>query len=80
MSIDGNKWIYFELVKDTPKTQVWDVINKASEEPLARISWYYSWRQYVISPEPQTIYNDGCLETIINFMKRLNKDHKIKGG
>jgi hypothetical protein len=77
MKIDGNKWIYFELIKETDKTQVWDVINKSSEEPLARIYWYYQWRQYVISPEPNTVYNDGCLDTIIKFMKRLNIEKKL---
>jgi len=75
--IDGNKWIYFDFVEDKPKTQVWDVINKSSEEPLARIEWYYAWRQYVIYPEPNTFYNDDCLETIIAFMKRLNKDKMV---
>ena len=75
--VDGNKWIYFELIESKPKTQVWDVINKSSKEPLARIYWYYYWRQYVICPEPETIYNDGCLETIITFIKRLNKEKII---
>ena len=75
--IDGNKWIYFERAEEKVKTQIWDVINKSSEEPLARIEWYWPWRQYVIYPEPNTLYNDGCLETIIAFIKRLNKEKKI---
>jgi len=73
----GNKYIYFECVGNTDKTQVWDVINKSSEEPLARIKWYYPWRQYILEVEPLTIYNDGCLETIVTFMKRLNKAKMI---
>jgi len=75
--IDGGKWIYFERTEEKVKTQVWDVINKSSEEPLARIEWYFPWRQYVFYPEPETVYNDGCLETIIAFIKRLNKEKKI---
>ena len=75
--IDDNKWIYFERAEDKVKTQIWDVINKSSEEPLARIEWYFNWRQYVFYPEPETVYNDGCLETIIAFIKRLNKEKKI---
>jgi len=75
--IDGNKWIYFERTEEKVKTQIWDVINKSSEEPLARIEWYFNWRQYVFYPEPETVYNDGCLETIIAFIKRLNKEKRI---
>lgn len=75
--VDGNKWIYFEKVDDTPKTEKWAVINKSSEEPLAQIEWLFGWRQYVIYPEPNTLYNDGCLESIIAFMKRLNREKKL---
>jgi len=75
--VDGNKWIYFEKCDDTPKTEKWAVINKSTEEPLAQIEWYYAWRQYVIYPEPNTLYNDGCLEAIIVFMKRLNIEKKL---
>lgn len=37
MKIDGNQYIYFDLVEEKPKTQVWDVVNKKTEEPLARV-------------------------------------------
>ena len=71
---DGGKYIYFELVDEKPKTQVWDVVNKRSETPLGRISWYGPWRQYVFEPEAQTVYNDGCLNSISSFLGRLRRD------
>jgi len=69
----GNPYIYFELVGRKPKTEIWDVINKSSEEPLARIEWYPAWRQYVMMPEPNTVFNDGCLKTIVAFLQRLRQ-------
>jgi hypothetical protein len=75
--VDGNKWIYFDIAGATNKTQKWDVVNKSSEEPLARIEWYPNWRQYVMFPEPNTVFNDGCLDTINAFIKRLNRDKQI---
>ncbi len=77
MKIDGNKYIYFDLVEEKAKTQVWDVVNKSTEEPLACIEWYFPWRQYIFIPEPSTEYNDGCLEAIIKFLKRLNIEKRV---
>ena len=77
MIVDGNKYIQFELDKDSGKTQVWSVVNKASCEPLMLIRWYGAWRQYVAEPDAGTIFNDTCLETIIAFLNRLNKEKRI---
>ena len=76
-TIEGNKWIFFEKCGDKPKTEVWAIINKSSDESIGQIEWHYPWRQYVIIPEPSTVFNDGCLETITAFIKRLNKERKL---
>ena len=76
-TVDGGKWIRFEFDQQLPKTQKWSVVNKSSGEPIAEIEWYPTWRQYVFFPEPDTVFNDGCLETIIAFIKRLNKEKSI---
>ena len=83
MGIDKvSKWIYFEKAYgkgiDERKTEVWDVINKTTEEPIARIEWYSHWRQYVFFPEPNTVFDDGCLEAILEKIKGLNIEHKEK--
>lgn len=78
MIIDtGNKYIYFELMKQKPKTQSWAVINKSSQFYLGVIEWYYAWRQYIFTPVEGSIYNNGCLQTIIEFINRLNKEKII---
>lgn len=77
MKIDGNKWIYFEKCGDKPKTELWAVVNKSSDDALGQIEWYSAWRQYIFVPIGGTVYNDGCLETIIAFMKCLNREKKL---
>ncbi len=78
MIIDGNKYIEFALVHDTGKTQKWNVVNKSSGFNLGDIFWYGSWRQYIFEPSTTTIYNNGCLEVIMNFLTRINKEKKIE--
>jgi hypothetical protein len=77
MIIDGNKYIQFELTGDTGKTQHWIVVNKTYGTNLGNISWYSGWRQYTFMPARETEFNDGCLEAIIAFLKRLNKEKRI---
>jgi len=72
---NGNKYIQFELITNTGKTQKWAVVNKSSGYTLAVIQWYGAWRQYVIEfDQPYaTTFNNGCLVSIIDFLNRLNK-------
>lgn len=74
--VEGNRYIHFVRITQEGITAVFDVINSMSEEPLARIKWYPAWRQYVIFPEAETVFNDGCLEAIVSFLKHINSEHK----
>jgi len=76
---NGNKYIHYELQKDSGKTQVWKVVNKSSGYTLAVIKWYGAWRQYVVEfDQPYvTTFNNGCLESVIQFLNRLNKEKRI---
>lgn len=80
MRVDGNKYIWFELMEDTGKTQTWGVVNKSGGYRLGQILWYNGWRQYVFCPDENTDYNNTCLETIMNFLTRLNREKRIVGG
>lgn len=79
MIIEGNKYIDFDLMGDSGKTQTWNVINKTYGTLLGIISWYSSWRQYTFIPSEGTEYNNTCLDTITNFLTRLNKVKRILG-
>jgi len=78
MIIDGNKWIHFELLNDTGKTQVWSCVNKSSGIDLGTIQWYGAWRQYTFLVGRGSEYNNGCLDAISQFLTRLNKTHRIE--
>ena len=73
-----NKWIRFEKVRDTGKTEIWDVINKSSSNSIATIAWYGPWRQYVVQPADNTVWNDGCLKSVVEFLGQLNAEHKAR--
>ena len=76
---NGNKYIHFELERDTGKTQFWEVVNKSSGLSLGQIQYYYGWRQYTFMPCEGSEYNNGCLQSIVEFLTRLNKEKRIKG-
>ena len=77
MIVDGNKYIQFELMSDTGKTQHWICVNKASGSNLGNIQWYGAWRQYTFRPSAETEFNNSCLDSIIAFLNRLNKEKRI---
>ena len=55
------------------KTERWDVESKSQGTVLAVANWYGPWRQYVMYPQPGTLFNCGCLDDIAAFLKELNK-------
>jgi len=61
------------------KTDIWYCLNNKSHVWLATIKWYAPWRQYCFYPEPEMIFNRGCLEDILDFIEQLRKRaHKPK--
>lgn len=71
-----SEYLEFKLYKELPKTKVFNVINKKSENLLGRIGWYPQWRQYVFIPAFQTIYSSGCLKDIKDFIDNLMIERK----
>lgn len=78
VTIHVTKYMVFRLYEHKPKTTVWHVLNKASNNLLAVIEWYSPWRQYVFFPIEGTLFNNGCLEEIVRFLGCLNEDQKAK--
>lgn len=75
--IINGTWIYFELIEEKPKTQVWKVMTK-EHCFLGIIKWLPSWRKYAFFPEEQTIYENICLNEIANFIGRLMDERKMR--
>lgn len=71
------EYISFNEV-DNPgkKTSVWCCLNKRSETVLGYIRWYSAWRQYCYFPALATLYSQGCLKDIIDFINQLMEERK----
>jgi hypothetical protein len=53
------------------KTKVYLVLNKSNGDEIGLIKWYRAWRQYCFFPYINTVFHDGCLEEIRNFLSEL---------
>ena len=51
-----SKYIEFDLVGDTGKTEIWNILSKASEFILGQIRWYGPWRQYCFYPSRRIVH------------------------
>ncbi len=69
------KYMTFVKVGQKPKTSEWHIFNNESGFVLGRISWYGSWRQYVVDMAEVT-FNNGCLDTISQFLTQLNNNQR----
>ena len=74
-----SKWLKFRLTSKGYKTSHWSVENKIDNEHLGFITWYSQWRQYCFMPDTNTIYSQGCLREVADFIKKqMDKRKKIK--
>lgn len=74
---NGEYYLEFRQVPDSRrKTKVLDVHSTRSGIKLGRIAWYGAWRQYVFYPEPATLFNRGCLDTITGKIRGLMQERR----
>lgn len=66
-----SKYLEFKFLEAKPKTSVYGVFSKSGGYRLAIIKWYPSWRCYSFFPEHDTIWNNGCLKDIIEFIEEI---------
>ena len=62
------EYLDFAEIGDTGKTKVWEVLSRSGGYRLGRIKWHGPWRCYTFWPEPNTIWNNGCLTTVQQFI------------
>ena len=66
-----SRYLEFDRIGYTGKTDVWDVLSKSQESILGKIKWYGPWRQYCFFPSPNTIFNPECMADISKKIKEL---------
>jgi len=79
MKIIEANWIAFHLYEDTGKTKKYLVVTKECfPKKLGEIKWFGKWRKYSFFPEPNTIFENQCLNDIIKFIEKLMLERKIE--
>ena len=72
----SESYIEFKLIEEKPKTNVYAVTNNKSGYILGIIKWFGSWRQYCFFPTEETVYSNGCMKDIIDFINKLMENRK----
>lgn len=76
-----NPYLYFEDCPPTApegvrKTHVVHVFATRSDARLGTIRWWGAWRQYAFFPEVGTLFNTGCMASLIVKVDELNTEWK----
>lgn len=73
-----SKYLDYRLVGCSPsgKTEVWDVLSRATGSKLGTIKWFGRWRQYSFFPEAGTTFNPDCLRSIADEVAGATKPHR----
>ena len=62
----------------TGTTWRWWITSKSSGDTLGSIRWYGPWRQYCFFPTEGTLFNSGCMESLVEFLKEANVEQRSK--
>lgn len=72
-----SRYMEFDKIGDTGKTEIWNIISKSSGFILGQIKWYGAWRQYCFWPSSQCVFNTGCMDDIQKMIKKLMDQRRI---
>ena len=50
------------------------IVRSSNGDPIGLIEWYARWRQYAMTPEPETVFSADCLRDLAGFCERLNRE------
>ena len=76
---NGEYFSILEVLQENKKTNIYYIYPDSDTDILyGRIKWYNRWRKYCFYAEDNIIWDSKCLTELINFLDKLNKDHKNK--
>jgi hypothetical protein len=70
--LEDRTHIRFNLIKELEKTNIYGVFTK-TDDLIGIVKWYPRWKQYCFFPDKETIWNNGSLKDLQNFIKQVNK-------
>ena len=74
----NSQYLEFDLVGDTGKTTIWNILSKSSGFILGKVKWYGPWRQYSFFPTAETIFNKECMKDISSCIGILMDERRGK--
>jgi len=72
-----SKYMEFNKIGSTGKTDIWDILSKSSGFILGKISWYGAWRQYCFFPSPNSVFNVTCMDDIKKMINELMAQRRL---
>ena len=63
------KFIHFRAIPHSGKS--YECVNNRHGDILGKVTYEYSWKQYIFEPEPDTTFSVDCLQDIIHFIGQL---------
>jgi hypothetical protein len=73
--VEDSKYLRFDLVRDSGKTTVWDVVSN-NGPALGQIKWYPQWRRYCFFPWNNMLFDNSCLKDITFKIDQLMNDRR----
>ena len=71
----SKKYVDFIKIPGGHKTKIWKVFSDTSGDIIGIIRWHSPWRHYCFFPNAETVYSDGCLLNIGNFILEANEKY-----
>lgn len=68
----------FRQIGEKKKTKIFGVYSSSGGDSLGGVMWQVSWRKYCFFPKDATVFDSNCLQEIIEFLDKINKEHKGK--
>ena len=59
---------FLEGKSESGRTFIW-LVRSYRGDFLGEIKWYGKWRQYCFYPNRATIFNNGCMKDIVQFIE-----------
>ena len=73
-----SKYMEFEKIGDTGKTEIWLILSRSSGFNLGTIKWYGPWRQYCFFPSSNSVFNRACIDDINGKITELMDQRKYR--
>lgn len=69
-------FMVIEQVSVGKKTHTYLIFTKDDRTAIGAIRWHGAWRKYCFFPEGTSVWDSTCLNDVIKFLSKVNKQYK----